>query len=82
MDLLQANNGSSSRDCILLQTGLDKTGRFQEAVGEAIAKGFKVGRLGQMSGSMCLPNTLLFMLISDSSQTWHTYFAGKPAGSG
>ncbi len=46
--LLQANSGPSSeaagtRDCILLQTGMDKTGRFQEAVGEAMAKTLKAG---------------------------------------
>ena len=46
--MLQANSTSSNeaakgRDCILLQTGLDRTGRFQEAVGEAIAKTFKAG---------------------------------------
>lgn len=44
--LVQANGalgleGPKGADCILLQTGLDKTGRFQEAVGEAIAKTFK-----------------------------------------
>ena len=47
--LLQANSSPSSeaagtRDCILLQTGMDKTGRFQEAVGEAMAKTLKAGR--------------------------------------
>ncbi len=48
--LLQANSapgleGPKAADCILLQTGLDKTGRFQEAVGEAIAKTFKARKL-------------------------------------
>ena len=62
--LMQANSVSSSeaagiRDCILLQTGMDKTGRFQEAVGEAIAKSLKAGR------SAPLPLTLHVVLVSD-----------------
>lgn len=54
--LVQANSGSCSeaggiKDCILLQTGLDKTGRFQEAVGEAMAKRMKVGHHASFCGS-------------------------------
>ena len=54
--VVQAGSGPSSeagvaKDWILLQTGLDKTGRFQEAVGEAMAKGMKVCRRASFGGS-------------------------------